>query len=96
LDERYGSDYISLSDEDGNEYELEHLDTMEIDNAFYLVFLPADISEDDERFGIVIMKAQTDENGEDYLVVPNDDETQKAYDMYMQRLFEEEEDEIEE
>ena len=29
MSEEYGNDFITLTDEDGNEVELEHLDTLE-------------------------------------------------------------------
>ena len=84
--EDFGSDFISIQDDEGNDYELEHLDTIEIDGVFYLAFLPADISEDDERYGLIIMK-QEEENGEDFLVVPDDEELMFVHDKFMERLF---------
>ena len=98
MSEEYGSDFISISDEEGNTYELEHLDTIEIDGVFYLAFLPADLDEDDENYGLLIMKQETDENGEAYLSVPEDEELDFVYDRFMERLFsddEEDEDESE-
>ena len=93
MSEEFGNDYVSISDEDGNTYELEHLDTVEIDGVFYLAFLPTDMSEDDENYGIIVLKSETGEDGEDYLVNPTEEEEQAAYDMFMERLFNEEPDE---
>ena len=92
MNEDYGSDFITITDDEGNQYELEHLDTLEIDGVFYLAFLPADLDEDDENYGIIIMKQETD-NGESYLVIPEDDEMDFAYQRFMERLFEDDEDE---
>lgn len=89
MSEEFGSDFITITDDDGNQYELEHLDTLEIDGVFYLAFLPADIDEDDERYGIIIMKQET-EDGESYLVVPEDEELDFVYQRFMERLFEDE------
>ena len=89
MSEEFGSDFITITDDDGNQYALEHLDTLEIDGVFYLAFLPADVDEDDERYGIIIMKQET-ENGESYLVVPGDEELDFAYQRFMERLFEDE------
>ena len=89
MSEDFGSDFITITDDDGNQYELEHLDTLEIDGVFYLAFLPADIDEDDERYGIIIMKQET-EDGESYLVVPEDEELDFVYQRFMERLFEDE------
>ena len=51
MNEDYGNDFISISDDEGNAYELEHLDTIEHNGVFYLAFLPADMDENDENYG---------------------------------------------
>ncbi len=91
MSEGFGKDFISISDEEGNNYELEHLDTIEMDGAYYMAFLPADISEDSEDYGIVILKSEKGEDGDDYLVVPEDEEMDRAYELFMQELFPEDE-----
>lgn len=88
MSEEFGGDIISISDEDGNSYELEHLDTLELDGIFYLAFLPADMNEDDSDFGMVILRSEGDpEDSESYLVVPEDDELEAVYEKFMERLF---------
>ena len=52
MSDAFGNDFITLTDDEGNSFELEHLDTLEIDDETYMAFLPADMSEDDEDFGI--------------------------------------------
>ena len=84
----FGSDYITISDEDGNDYELEHLDTIEYNGCCYLAFLPADIDENSEDYGIVILKTETVE-GEEMLTVPPDEELDEVYELFMERLFSE-------
>ena len=91
MDEEFGKDFISISDEDGNSYELEHLDTIELDGVFYMAFLPTDVDENSENYGIVILKSEKGEDGDDYLVVPDDDEAERAYDQFMRELFTDEE-----
>ena len=86
MSEEYGNDFITITDDDGNKYELEHLDTIEVDGAYYLAFLPADVDEDDERFGFIIMKQET-EGDESYLVVPSEEEIDFVYQRFMERLF---------
>ena len=56
-----------------------------------MAFLPADISEDSEDYGIVILKSEKGEDGDDYLVVPEDEEMDRAYELFMQELFPEDE-----
>ena len=90
MSDEYGNDFISISDEEGNEFELELLDSFETDEARYMVFLPADKDEDDPDYGIIILKA-IEENGEEILSTPDsDEELDRAYDLYMERLFAEE------
>ena len=90
MSDTYGSDFISISDEEGNDYQLEHLDTIEINGEFYLAFLPAAVDEDSEEYGLIILKAVDDEDGEQSLVIPPDEELNFAYDRFMERLFEDE------
>lgn len=90
MSDEYGSNYYSISDDEGNVYELEHLDTIEMDGTFYLAFLPTDVDVDSEQYGILILKQETDASGEQFLVVPEDDEEiDRVYDRFMQQLYEE-------
>ena len=92
MSENYGSDFITITDEDGKEYELEHLDTIELDGTFYLAFLPADVDEDSEEYGLLILK-QEEEDGELFLAQPTEEEIEVAYEKFMERLFADEEEE---
>ena len=67
MSEEFGPDFITVTDEDGNDFELEHLDTLEYNNEVYMAFFPAvsedaqegepaDIDLDDEEYGLIIMK----------------------------------------
>ena len=40
MSEEYGADFITITDEDGNEFELEHLDTLEYNGETYMAFFP--------------------------------------------------------
>ena len=93
MSENYGNDYISIVDDEGNEFEMEHLDTIEFGNELYMAFLPADMDEDDDDFGMVILKVVEEENGEELLVTVDDEEEMDAvYNLFMERLFDDEED----
>ena len=90
----FGNDFISISDDDGNTYELEHIDTIEVDDEYYLAFLPADMDKDSEDYGFVILKMIEGEGDENYFVVPDDDVIDDIYDRFMERLYDEDEDGI--
>ena len=95
MSEEYGGDIITITDDEGNSYELEHLDTIEMDGAFYMAFLPTDIDEDDPDYGIVILKSDTEPDMGADLYVPEDEAAERAYDIFMERLFADEDDEEE-
>ena len=101
MSEEFGPDFISVTDEDGNEFELELVDTLEHNGVTYFALFPAvgedeetgepiDVDADDEEFGLVIMKTIVD-NGEEILSTPDsDEELEEVYNLFMERFFEEE------
>jgi len=92
----FGSDLVTVSDDDGNVFMLEHLDTIEIDKVFYAAFLPADMDEEDDDYGVVILKA-VEENGESFFVsVDNDDLLNHLHELFTERLFSEDDNNDEE
>ena len=93
MEQQYGDDFISITDEDGKEYELEVLAELEYEGSKYLALVPAD-DDGEEDLEVSILKA-VDENGEEILVtIDDDDELDKVYDYYMQEVFaDEDEDE---
>ena len=50
----------TLTDEDGNEIELEHLDTVEYNGQTYMAFLPAEMSLED-AYELFILKVELEE-----------------------------------
>ncbi len=90
MSEQYGSDYISITDDEGNEFQLEHLDTIEFKDALYMAFLPADMDENDEDYGMIILKV-IEENGEEILATVDDDrELEVVYNKFMEQVFSDE------
>lgn len=87
--DEYGSDFITIADEDGKEYELEVLTTVEYNGASYLAVVPADANEG-EGLEVSILRS-TDEDGEPLLCAIEDEaELQTVYDLIMDSLYEEE------
>ena len=88
MDEGYGSNYITIEDEDGNEFELEQIATLAYKDSDYSLFLPADMDEDDPDYGYIILRIETDENGEEiYCSVDEEEELVAVYDLFMEELF---------
>ena len=67
MSEEYGNDFVTLIDEDGNEVEFEHIDTVEYEGVTYLAFIPAELSVEEDS-ELVIMHVEPDEIGEELLV----------------------------
>ncbi|MGI6013586.1 MAG: DUF1292 domain-containing protein [Oscillospiraceae bacterium] len=95
MSEAFGNDFITLTDDEGNSFELEHLDTLEVDGETYMAFLPADMSEDDEDYGIIILKVIEEDGEEIFGSVDDEEELNRVYDRFMEILFDDEE-EVEE
>ena len=95
MGEDFGSAYITIEDEEGNEFELEQLATMEFNGQEYSAFLPADMSEDDPDYGYIILRIE-EENGEEvFCSVDDEDELVAVYDKFMEELFGDETDDEE-
>ena len=92
--DQYGSDFITIVDEDGTEYELEVLSTLEYDGFTYLAVIPAG-AEEDEELEVSILKS-VEEDGEPILCAIEDEaELQGVYDLMMEQMYDEDEDEDE-
>jgi len=94
MSEDFGSDFITITDDNGEEFELEHIDTLELDGNMYMMFLPADMDEDDPDYGYILLKVVVDRDGNDgFETIDSEDEQQRVYDAFMQQLFDEEDEE---
>ena len=90
--DNYGSDFITIVDEDGTEYELEVLSTLEYNGETYMAVVPAG-SGDEEELEVSILKT-VEEDGESILTAIEDEaELEAVYDLIMDSLYEEEEEE---
>lgn len=94
MSEDYGADFVTIVDDDGQEFELEVLDTMDYNGETYMAFLPADMDENDPDYGIIILRVVTDEKGEDlYESIDDDAQLQDVYEHFMVLLFDDEDEE---
>lgn len=88
----FGNDFITLTDEEGNEIELEHIDTLEYEGEMYMAFVPAyDGPEElvDDSAELIILKTE-EVDGEEMLVTLDDDGLlDKLFEMFVKRLEEE-------
>lgn len=93
MDQDYGANIISITDEDGVEYELEVLSSVTYKGAEYLALTPADADDEAEELEVSILKSVI-EDGEPILVAVEDDqELETVYDLLMQNIFDDDEEE---
>ena len=92
MSDMYGSDFMTIVDEDGTEFELEVLSTLEYDGNTYMAVIPAGAEETD-NLEVSILKS-VEEDGEPILCAIEDEaELQAVYDLIMDELYAEDEDE---
>ena len=85
----YGVDIISLSDEEGNEYNFEILDRLETEDGDYVALLPIydDPKQTLEDNGELVIMKVGEENGEEYYEnIDDDDEYDTVADAFIARL----------
>lgn len=90
MEDIYGSDFMTIVDEDGTEYELEVLSSLQWQGNTYLAVIPAGLDEEEDA-EVSILKS-VEEDGESILAAIEDDqELETVYEMIMEQLYEEEE-----
>ena len=91
MTDEFGSDDMTIVDEDGTEYELEVLTTMEYNGCTYLAVVPADDSEGAEiKYEVSILKS-VEEDGESILcAIEDDQELETVEQLIMDQLYEDE------
>lgn len=103
MSEAFGPDFITVTDEDGNEFELEHLDTIEFNGQTYMAFFPAveggeadggpEDVDLDEEYGLIILKVVEADGEEQLSTLDSEEELEQVYQQFMETLFSEEEEE---
>ncbi len=87
--DHYGSDFITIADEDGTEFELEVLSNIEYNGCIYYAVIPA--GNEDEDYTVDILKG-VDEDGEEILCAVEDQaEHDAVYELLIDQLYEDDE-----
>ena len=90
MEDQFGSDFITIIDEDGTEYELEVLITVEYNGSSYLAVIPASDGTDTD-LEVSILKS-VEEDGESILcAIEDEEELRSVNDIIMDQLYEDEE-----
>ena len=96
MNDEFGPNFVTLTDDEGNDIELEYVDALEHNGTTYMAFFPVveedgEDEETEEEYGLVILKSQM-ENGEEFLVtIDDEEEIDKVYDLFMEQILSDEE-----
>ncbi len=86
-------DIVVLVDENGEEVEFEHLDTIEMNGSEYVILLPLEEEEEEEEANtdeVVILKIEHSDNGEDsFISVEDEDELNSVFEEFKVRMEDE-------
>lgn len=99
MSEEYGPDFITLTDEDGNEFELEFVDSLEHNGQLYMAFFPADDGEstpEEEEEGLIILKSIMVDGEEQLSTLESEEELEEVYDRFMEAFFQDDDEDEEE
>ncbi|MDO4750053.1 MAG: DUF1292 domain-containing protein [Eubacteriales bacterium] len=92
MSEEFGGNFVTIVDEEGEEFELEILDELELDGTLYRAFLPADMEDTDPDFGIILLRVEPEGDEELLASIDDEEELDRVYAQFMEILFSDEED----
>ena len=96
MHDEFGPNFVTLTDDEGYDIELEYVDALEHNGTTYMAFFPvveedSEDEENEEEYGLVILKSQM-ENGEEFLVtIDDEEEIDKVYALFMEQILSDEE-----
>ncbi len=101
MNDEFGPNFVTLTDDEGKDIELEYIDALEYNGTTYMAFFPVveedseeeenEEEENEEEYGLIILKSQM-ENGEEFLVtIEDEEEIDKVYDLFMEQILADEE-----
>jgi len=93
MSQEFGNDFITITDEDGTEYELEVLGSIEYNGESYMALVPTG-DDEMEELEVSILKSVMEDGEEILVAVEDEDELEAVYNALMDVLYvDEEEDE---
>ena len=94
MSNEYGPNFITLTDDEGNDIELEYVDALELDGQTYMAFFPVveeGADEESDEYGMVILKSVMVDGEEMLSTLDSEEEAERVYDLFMEQLMEDEE-----
>ena len=94
MNNEYGPNFITLTDDEGNDIDLEYVDALEMNGVTYMAFFPVvedGVDEDSDEYGLVILKSVMVKGEEMLSTLDSEEEAEKVYELFMEQLMEDEE-----
>ncbi len=94
MSEEFGPEFLTVTDEEGNEIILEFVDTLEHNGQTYTAFFPAveeGANEDDADYGLIILKTIVVDGEELLSTLDSDEELEEVYELFAEQLYDDEE-----
>jgi uncharacterized protein YrzB (UPF0473 family) len=91
MSELFGDDFLSITDDDGVDYELEVLGRVEYNGTEYLIVTSADPVDENEELEVSILKVAIEDGEEILCTIDDDAELETVYTLFNEEQDEEEE-----
>ena len=93
MSEEYGPNFVTLTDDEGNDIELEYIDALEHNGTTYMAFFPVvedGAEENEDEYGLILLKSERVDGEEMLANITDEAELDEIYDLFMQQMMEDE------
>ena len=93
MNEEYGPNFVTLTDDEGNDIELEYIDALEHNGTTYMAFFPVveeGVEENEDEYGLILLKSELVDGEEMLANITDEAELDEVYDLFMQQMMEDE------
>ncbi len=93
MSEEYGPNFVTLTDDEGNDIELEYIDALEHNGTTYMAFFPVvedGAEENEDEYGLILLKSELVDGEEMLANITDEAELDEVYDLFMQQMMEDE------
>lgn len=90
MSEEYGPNFITLTDEEGNDIELEYIDALEHNGTTYMAFFPVveeGEDENEDEYGLILLKSEMVDGEEMLSTITDEAELDAIYDLFMEQML---------
>ena len=87
MDQEYERNVISITDDEGQEYDLEILAGVTYNGAEYLALAPIDVDDEEGELEVSILKSVTEGDETMLYTVDDEKELEAVYDLLMEEMF---------